>query len=561
MLQSGIKLGGIYRLEKRIGRGGMGEVWLATHTLLKQPRAIKIMLGEIAANPKERERFISGEARNALELEAHPNLVRIYELGLHEDMPFIVMEYVKGGPQGATLKDWIRDQERLSPAEAANVLNKVSAALDAAHRQGIIHRDIKPGNILLTSENQPKLTDFGLTKDMDEEVDLTTTSESRGTPAYMSPEQAQGYPERRSDIYSLGVVLYEMLSGQLPFRGTITSILIQHATQPPPPLHQFVPWIPSPVETVIHKVLAKSPKDRFATASELATAFEQALKQAPSVNSTPPPKPLVRQSDPEQPTFDLGHWPAPTPPTAPQPAPAQSAPSPSDLEPFEDMIRSFFERGKQNPKPDEIVAKLTAQSANPPFANSYQGASSTPSSQKEVQLGEWAAQLALANFAGDWDRVIEIGELILRVEPQHAQTRQLTSGAYRTRGIGLYEKQYYKWAIADFNRAIQLEPNEADHYFWRAKSHFRQRSYDPNNQAMISRNRIFIEQALADCSHAIQLAPNVEEYYYVRSQINQAYGDEAAFRRDLEKAAQLGHTDAKRELAQLKGFWRRLFQG
>ncbi len=280
MLEPGIILGGVYRLERLLGKGGMGEVWLANHALLQQYRAIKLLLGEFVSDARLRERFIQGEARNALRLEQHVGIVRTYELGLHENMPYLVMEYVEGGPLGATLKEILRARGRFGLDEAGWLLERMAAALDAAHRQGVIHRDIKPANILLDQQSQPKLNDFGLTKDLaSDEVDLTASGTSMGTPVYMSPEQAMGQPERRSDIYSLGVVLYEMLTGRPPFVGNTASLLVQHATAKPPSPQQFVPHLPPQIESVLFRVLAKQPADRYNTATEFSQAFDQACQQ------------------------------------------------------------------------------------------------------------------------------------------------------------------------------------------------------------------------------------------------------------------------------------------
>ncbi len=276
-LQPGLILADIYHLEELLGKGGMGEVWLASHFILEEKRAIKVILGEFAANPLVRERFIRGEARNALRLQ-HPNIVRVYDLGQHRGMPYIVMEYIASGPQGADLKSLLKAEGKLTLTRTGEILNQLAAALDHAHSLGLVHRDLKPANILMSAQGQVKLSDFGLVKDLKApDENLTIAGFAVGTPAYMSPDQAQGEALVAGDIYSLGVVVYEMLAGQPPFLGSTVSLIVQHATTPPAPLHQFNPAIPPEISDVILKALAKNPKQRYSSVIEFAQAFQNAL--------------------------------------------------------------------------------------------------------------------------------------------------------------------------------------------------------------------------------------------------------------------------------------------
>ncbi len=277
ILKPGMTFGGAYRLEKLLGRGGMGEVWQARHILLGESRAIKIMLTNLAADPLIKERFIHGEAKNTLRLDRHPNIVRVFELGLHNDMPYIVMEYVEGSLEGATLKDYLATKQKLSLEEAGDALLQIAAGLDVAHRQGIVHRDIKPANILRSPNGQYKITDFGLVKDLENPNDLTMAGRAMGTPIYMSPEQAMGEESPASDIYALGVMLYEMLVGRPPFIGATVSLLMQHASTPPPPIYQFEAKLPAQINDVVLKALAKFPADRFSSALEMAQVYQRVL--------------------------------------------------------------------------------------------------------------------------------------------------------------------------------------------------------------------------------------------------------------------------------------------
>jgi predicted ATPase/serine/threonine protein kinase/Tfp pilus assembly protein PilF len=285
-MQTGTILAGLYRLEQLLGKGGMGEVWRATHLLLNEPRAIKLLLGSLTSDSKLRERFIFGEARNTLRIPPHPAIVRTFELGIHEGSPFLVLELVAGSTQGTTLKDLILARAKFDPAEVIKLLRPVAAALDFAHSHGIIHRDIKPANILIDQTGQAKLADFGLTKDLTVGSDMTEAGKTMGTPLYMAPEQAEGVAEKSSDLYSLGVIFFEMLAGRPPFVGNSTNILVGHLTQPPPSLLRFTPNLPEALDAVVMKMLAKIPAERYPTAISLIEAAQAVLQPGQPGNAT-----------------------------------------------------------------------------------------------------------------------------------------------------------------------------------------------------------------------------------------------------------------------------------
>jgi serine/threonine-protein kinase len=285
-----------YLIEHRIGTGGMGSVYCATRLMIGDKVAIKILHPEQVADSQAVERF-RREAQAAARLK-HPNAVTLYDFGVSQDgLIYLVMEMV----EGENLRSLIQKQGPLAPAAAAEIINQVCAALDEAHAQGIIHRDLKPDNIVVwfvTNGLRIKVLDFGIARMRDVSIsagNLTQTGAVMGTPHYMSPEQCMGAEiDSRSDIYSLGIVLYEMLSGQVPFRSTAsTAVAIQHVTQEPPPLRSINLSISPAVEAVVMRALQKRPEDRPQTAGALAQELRESVSGVSSSGAqqlfSPPP--------------------------------------------------------------------------------------------------------------------------------------------------------------------------------------------------------------------------------------------------------------------------------
>jgi serine/threonine-protein kinase len=256
-----------YELSKRIGRGGMADVFLARDVLLDRLVAIKVLFPEFATDPNFVERF-RREAQAAANL-SHPNIVNVYDWGKYSGTYFIAMEYV----EGRTLADILRSNKRVTSKQAAEIASEVAAALGFAHEAGLVHRDIKPANILIGSNGQVKVADFGIARAMNAaaESHLTQAGAVMGTATYFSPEQAQGaQPDPRSDLYSLGIVMYEMVAGRPPFTGeNPVSIAYKQVHDPPQPLNQLVADVPRAYEAIVAKLLAKDPKVRYATANAL----------------------------------------------------------------------------------------------------------------------------------------------------------------------------------------------------------------------------------------------------------------------------------------------------
>jgi serine/threonine-protein kinase len=287
---------GRYHLLEQLGEGGMAIVYKAYDTRLETEVAVKVIrtenltLGTMERSLKRFER----EAKSLARL-THPNIVKVTDYGEYEGSPYLVMPYLPGG----TLKQ--RLGKPIPWQEAARLLLPIARALDFAHRQNMIHRDVKSSNILITADGEPMLTDFGIAKvlDLEETADLTGTGMGIGTPEYMAPEQWTGGTTAQSDQYSLGVVFYEMLTGRRPYTAdTPAAILLKQANDPLPRPSQFARGLPDKVEKLILKAMAKNPADRFASMGAFASALESLLsgQTAPAVPAKPQLAPKREQT-------------------------------------------------------------------------------------------------------------------------------------------------------------------------------------------------------------------------------------------------------------------------
>ncbi len=256
-------LAGRYQLRRLIGQGGMADVELALDTQLDREVAVKILHGRYADDPSFIARF-RREAQAAANLN-HPNIVAVYDAGEDDDRPFIVMEYV----EGRSLRDVLR-RESITPNRAIEVVGDAALALDYAHERGLVHRDVKPGNILIAQDGRVKVADFGIARAVSAET-VTQTAAVFGTAAYIAPEQAQGERvDRRTDVYALGCVLYELLTGRQPFTGeSAVTLAFKHVSEPPVPPSRIEPGLPPELDDVVLTAMAKDPADRYQTAREL----------------------------------------------------------------------------------------------------------------------------------------------------------------------------------------------------------------------------------------------------------------------------------------------------
>jgi eukaryotic-like serine/threonine-protein kinase len=276
---------GRYRLLEKAGVGGMSEVWKAEDETLKRTVAVKVILGPVAADSTFRERFLR-EARLVAGLE-HTNVLPVFDYGTATvdaaEVSYLVMPLVSGG----SLKGRVAGP--VAPALAVSWLSAIAAALDHAHSKGILHRDVKPGNVLMDSQGRPLLADFGLARSAEVSSGLTATGTVLGTPLYMAPEQATGAPlDGRADQYALAVIAFELLAGRVPFSAeSPLAVLHQHVVMPPPPLSSVLPGTSVAVDAVLARGLAKKPEDRFGSCGAFVAALCAALA-VPGVAATVP---------------------------------------------------------------------------------------------------------------------------------------------------------------------------------------------------------------------------------------------------------------------------------
>lgn len=294
---------GRYEILQELGHGGMAVVYLARDPLMDRQVALKLLPRPAGTGDEQFRIRFEREARIVAALE-HPAIVPVYDFGYFENRPFLVMRYMSGG----TLNDRLKDNP-LPLNEILQVLEQLAPAMDFVHSKGIIHRDLKPTNILFDQTGNAFLADFGIAKISEASTELTGSA-TIGTPAYMSPEQAKGGSplDARSDIYSMGVILYKMLTGHVPFEGdTPISQAVAHIIQPIPDILSLRPDLPKPYKGLLNRVLAKEPKERFDTMSDLLRELERAEQaRHPDVKSTPElPKTIASLSDNKQPTLQL----------------------------------------------------------------------------------------------------------------------------------------------------------------------------------------------------------------------------------------------------------------
>lgn len=310
-----------FRILRHLGRGGMADVYYGHDVKLQRPVAVKVLDTHARNDSALAKRFVR-EAR-AIALWRHENIIQVYYAGDEDGFSYFVMEYIDGKDLATMLKRYQSRRKLMPPDEVIRIGRAVANALDYAHQKGVVHRDIKPSNVMVAKDGRVVLMDFGLALDMTE----GSVGEVFGSANYISPEQARNSAEAvpQSDLYSLGVMLYEMLVGQLPFDDpSFTTVAIQHITTPPPPPRQLNPELSEATEAVLLKALHKSPEKRYKTAGQLIEALEKALLASPSTPAAPSSKKLAT------PPLDSPAKPAEVSPPSQAKRPATSA-KPSSL--------------------------------------------------------------------------------------------------------------------------------------------------------------------------------------------------------------------------------------
>src|SRR5579883_2697204 len=276
VLECGQRLGS-YRIEGILGRGGMAEVYRATHLALERDVAIKILSPALNADPTFLLRF-AREAKTVARLD-HPHIVTVHDYGEEGELAYLVMQLAEGG----TLRD--RARTFCTLGDVVEGIAPVAEALAYAHDRGVIHRDLKPINVLIDAQGRPLLADFGLARLLQESLDYSEVEGGAGTPNYMAPEQALGgVLDQRVDIYALGIVAYELLTGRAPYAGPTPYLIIQrHLTEPPPSIHAVLPDAPARLDAAIQRATSKRSSDRYDTAVAFLADLRRAAAEAPAL--------------------------------------------------------------------------------------------------------------------------------------------------------------------------------------------------------------------------------------------------------------------------------------
>ncbi len=385
---------GHYRLVRLLGRGGFAEVYLGEHLRLKTQAAIKVLY--TALEEDDIESFLR-EAQTVARLK-HPHIVRVFDFDVQDHTPYLVMDYLPNGnvrrshPKGTVL-----------PLETiVSYVQQVASALQYAHDQQLIHRDVKPENMLLDQDNSIVLSDFGIAL-MAQSSRYRSTQEVAGTAAYMAPEQFQGHPHRASDQYALGVVVYEWLSGDKPFHGTFSEIASQHMFVQPPPLHEKVPTLSTTVEQVVLTALEKDPHKRFATIQAFATALEQACQPAPA-HQVASPTEVPPSNEPSLPSETVATV---LPTQLPQPTNVVTPPSQS-LQPTDVATPS-----SSLPQPTIAATPIPTPAVSPPSTEEP-----IPSSRPQPSKHRISRRAVVAGLAGVAIASGSLAWLVLFQRPQ-----------------------------------------------------------------------------------------------------------------------------------------------
>ncbi|MGE3287371.1 MAG: protein kinase [Pseudonocardia sp.] len=431
-LDVGAVIGGL-RIEGICGRGGMGVVYRATHLALNRTVAVKVIAPELAADPEFRERF-KGETESAASIE-HPNVIPVYHAGEEDGRLYVTMRFV----DGPDLRTLIVRNGPLDPRQAAAIVAQVGAALDAAHRHGLVHRDVKPANILVAEDGgalHAYLTDFGLTKRMAGTGGPTKTGTVLGTIDYMSPEQLEGRTvDGRADVYALGCVFFEALTGRVPFpRDTDAAKMWAHIAQPAPALAEVAPRLPRELDDVLHRAMAKRPAERYATAGEFGRAAMAAgavLAGTPTVVSPRPPVPTY--PSPSNPSGGSGPGPyphGPMPghpwPSGPHSLPPQAPPGPGRSR---GLVAGLVALVAVLALAGGVIAYVATQSGGPPPSPTGPAGESQPAAAGEIIGAPIGVGQTPTDVVGTGDALWTADtSTVTRIDEATGATEQVTIG-------------------------------------------------------------------------------------------------------------------------------------
>ena len=365
----GSSIGG-YTIESLLGRGGMSTVYIAEDAKLGRKVALKIMSEELSENEAFRSRFIR-EAKMAANLE-HPNIVPVYDAGEADDVLYLAMRVIRG----TDLRRVITEEGPMDAERTTGIMRQIASALDAAHRAGLVHRDVKPANILLSHEGEEEhayLSDFGLTKHVSSRSGLTQTGTFMGTIDYVAPEQIRGGEvDGRTDLYSLACVLYECLTGEVPFtKDQDVAILFAHLEDERPRVSAKRPDLSAAIDDVLARAMAKQKEERFATCLAFVDAARRALELAPAVRGTAPPTIFAPPPAAPSPGSEGGREPHPSFPPAEQPS---TPPAVVGSAPPAGAAGAGSASGVQVPAPPEASRPAAAPVTAPPPAAAPPGA-------------------------------------------------------------------------------------------------------------------------------------------------------------------------------------------